>query len=191
MKRMMTVLIGLGVAGWMQAANAEDGDGLAGLFPDGLLNAAGEEVSLDTLNGKEVIGIYFSAHWCPPCRKFTPELVKYRDSQTDDIEVVFVSSDKTEEKQFEYMKETGMKGPTVKYKSDAANALKKKYEISGIPTLVMVDSDGKLLTREGRKMVSDKVPAAKVAKARVVKEEYKCGNCDKTHTRDKLVFEES
>ena len=24
----------------------------------------------------KVVGIYFSAHWCPPCRSFTPELVK-------------------------------------------------------------------------------------------------------------------
>jgi len=23
-----------------------------------------------------VLGLYFSAHWCPPCRAFTPELLK-------------------------------------------------------------------------------------------------------------------
>ena len=28
------------------------------------------------LEGK-VIGIYFSAHWCPPCRGFTPKLVEW------------------------------------------------------------------------------------------------------------------
>jgi nucleoredoxin len=190
MKHLMTVLMGLCLVSYSFSAVAADGEGLAALFPDGLLSAEGEAVSLNALKGKEVVGIYFSAHWCPPCRKFTPELVKYRDSQPDDIEVVFVSSDKSEEKQFEYMKETGMKGPTVKYKSDSAKALSEKYEIRGIPTLVMVDGNGELLTREGRKMVTDKVPAAKIAKARVVKEEYKCDSCDKTHTRDKLVFDE-
>jgi len=26
----------------------------------------------DALAGKEVIMLYFSAHWCPPCKIFTP-----------------------------------------------------------------------------------------------------------------------
>nr|XP_054775617.1 uncharacterized protein LOC129284187 [Lytechinus pictus] len=30
-------------------------------------------LSLDSLKGK-VLGIYFSAHWCPPCKTFTPVL---------------------------------------------------------------------------------------------------------------------
>lgn len=29
----------------------------------------------DAFKDVEAIGIYFSAHWCPPCRSFTPELV--------------------------------------------------------------------------------------------------------------------
>merc|ERR1712110_541325 len=36
----------------------------------------------DAVVGKEAIagktlGIYFSAHWCPPCRGFTPTLAKH------------------------------------------------------------------------------------------------------------------
>ena len=34
-----------------------------------------EEVSIDELKGPgKVIGLYFSAHWCPPCKTFTPQL---------------------------------------------------------------------------------------------------------------------
>ena len=37
-------------------------------FGKELVNAKGEKVATATLKGKTV-GIYFSAHWCPPCRK--------------------------------------------------------------------------------------------------------------------------
>lgn len=49
------------------------------------------------LNGK-VVGIYFSAHWCPPCRQFTPLLVQTYNklrAEGKEFEVVFVSSDKS------------------------------------------------------------------------------------------------
>ena len=41
--------------------------------------------------------LYFSAHWCPPCRGFTPELVKaYAKLKAAgrNFEVVFISSDR-------------------------------------------------------------------------------------------------
>ena len=56
------------------------------------------------------VAIYYSAHWCPPCRAFTPKLVEwYKEFKPkhEDFELVFASSDKSEEAQFEYMKETG------------------------------------------------------------------------------------
>ena len=41
------------------------------------------------------MGIYFSAHWCPPCRGFTPKLVEwYNEQASDKLEIVFVSSDR-------------------------------------------------------------------------------------------------
>ena len=46
------------------------------IFPDVenlLKNSLNSSVSC--LNDKEVVGLYFSAHWCHPCRGFTPVLV--------------------------------------------------------------------------------------------------------------------
>jgi nucleoredoxin len=51
----------------------------------------------DALNGKALVGIYFSAHWCPPCRGFTPVLKDTYDElkeQNKGFEIVFVSSDR-------------------------------------------------------------------------------------------------
>ncbi len=52
------------------------------------------------MNGKEVIGLYFSAHWCGPCRSFTPKLADAYDELIKlgkSFEVVFLSSDDSEE----------------------------------------------------------------------------------------------
>ena len=43
------------------------------------LNTYGKtSVDLQTFAGDSpLVGIYFSAHWCPPCRGFTPKLVEF------------------------------------------------------------------------------------------------------------------
>ena len=127
--------------------------GLEELFPGPILDSKGKEVSKDVLAGKTV-GIYFSAHWCPPCRTFTPNLVKFRDQNKKDFEVVFVSSDRNTKAQMDYMNETGMKWFTLPHRSDAANALAKKFEVRGIPALIIVSEDGKTITKNGRGDVS-------------------------------------
>lgn len=169
-------------------AGPSDAPGLSALFPDGLVTAEGKPVALDTLQDK-VVGVYFSAQWCGPCRRFTPELVKYHEANRDHFEVVFVSSDRSEDAKSKYMTEAGMAWPAVKWNSDAANALKSRYEISGIPTLVMLRDDGATLTRDGRSMVMEGTPAQRLLTARLETEEYMCGHCDKVHTRQKLVYD--
>jgi len=43
-----------------------------------LLKKDGTVVSADSaLADKKIIGFYFSAHWCPPCRLFTPALAEF------------------------------------------------------------------------------------------------------------------
>jgi len=133
--------------------------GLEDLFPGPLLDSKGTEVSKDTLAGK-TIGIYFSASWCPPCRTFTPKLVKFRDDNKKDFEVVFVSSDRSPKDQMGYMKKASMKWYTLPHRSGPANALAKKYGVRGIPSLIIVSPDGKTITKNGRGDVSGKPKTA-------------------------------
>jgi len=47
-----------------------------------------------------VICLYFSAHWCPPCKSFTPILANfYKEINRDKkrLEIIFMSMDKTEQ----------------------------------------------------------------------------------------------
>ena len=159
-------------------------------FPEGIINIAGEPVDMDALKGK-VVGMYFSAHWCGPCRAFTPKLVEYRNKYKDNFEVVFVSSDRSAEDQATYMKEANMPWPTMKFRSDAANTLGERYAVRGIPALILLAADGSVLSKEGRGMVQDGVDMAKVQAGKFSreKEEYKCGRCDKMHTREKIVIQ--
>ena len=58
-----------------------------------ILDKSGNKVTVESLHGK-LVGIYFSAHWCPPCRNFTPQLAqKYADFQNagHPFEIIFVS----------------------------------------------------------------------------------------------------
>ena len=129
------------------------GASLEKLLPEQLHNANGDTVSRDSLEGK-IIGVYFSARWCPSCRSFTPSLVKFRDANKADFEVVFVSSDRDARTQDKYMTSYKMQWPAVKYGSPAARNLKKHFKVGTIPTLVILGPDGRPLTTDGRGAVS-------------------------------------
>jgi len=96
-----------------------------------------------------------SAHWCPPCRGFTPQLAKWYtdDLKAKGLEVVFVSSDKDQGAFDEYYGE--MPWVAVPWSSkDIKSALDKKYKVQGIPTLIVLDGEGNLMTKDGRSAVS-------------------------------------
>jgi len=118
-----------------------------------LVDAKGNKVETSSLAGK-VIGLYFSASWCGPCKMFTPELVKFRDRNDEKFEVVFVSSDRSAEDQQEYMKDYDMEWSAIPYDSPLRQELGAKYEVRGIPSLVIVDDQGNLITKDGRSEIS-------------------------------------
>ena len=102
----------------------------------------------EELAPKQIYGLYFSAHWCPPCRKFTPQLVAYYTQIAHDhpeFEIIFVSADKSAEDMATYMRESGMPWLAIEYGKLANVPALQKYAGRGIPDLVIVDASGKVL----------------------------------------------
>lgn len=97
---------------------------------------------------KKLIGLYFSAHWCGPCRKFTPQLVAYYNKVAaahPEFEIVFVSNDKTAAEMEGYVREAQMPWPVVAFENAVKNGALDKYAGTVIPCLVIVDDTGKVV----------------------------------------------
>jgi len=127
------------------------------LFGETLQSKSGEVSVVAALRGKTAVGIYFSAHWCPPCRGFTPQLAKsYKNFlASKGMEIIFVSSDRSEKDFQSYYKE--MPWLAVPYsRRDLHQALNKKFKVQGIPSLIVLDETGQVITTDGRtKVASD------------------------------------
>jgi nucleoredoxin len=124
------------------------------IFGEQLLTKEGLKPTGEVLSGKSAVGIYFSAHWCPPCRGFTPELANMYSTtfKGKGMEIVFVSSDKDEAAFTEYYGD--MPWTALPFdKRDLKGTLSKKYKVKGIPSLVILGPDGKTITTDGREAV--------------------------------------
>jgi nucleoredoxin len=103
----------------------------------------------EELEKKKLIALYFSAHWCAPCRKFTPELVDYYNrvaTQHPEFEIVFVSFDKSQFAMETYMREANMPWPAIDFQKLKGKDAIRKYAGNGIPCLVLVDATGKVIS---------------------------------------------
>jgi nucleoredoxin len=101
------------------------------------------------LASKKLIGLYFSGHWCPPCRKFTPELVEFYNRvapQHPEFEILFVSVDHSEFAMQTYMREANMPWPAIDYSKIRGKDAITRYVGPGVPCLVLVDANGKVLS---------------------------------------------
>jgi nucleoredoxin len=101
------------------------------------------------LASKKLIAVYFSAHWCGPCRKFTPQLVEYYNRvapQHPEFEIVFYSHDRSPADFETYMRETNMPWPAIDFPKLKGKQGLSKDAGPGIPSLVLFDSTGHLIS---------------------------------------------
>lgn len=98
----------------------------------------------DALGGKEFVLLYASAHWCPPCRQFTPMLANWYKSARNHVEVVFLSCDHDANGFKNYF--ATHPWMAVDFDDDAREELLGAIRVSGIPRLVVLSgSTGKII----------------------------------------------
>jgi len=125
------------------------------LLGEELISKGGQKSSTSELEGK-VIALYFSAHWCPPCRQFTPLLAATYATITKDkkpFEIVFVSSDQNESQFNTYFDTMPWKSLPFQDRTRKA-ALSEQFGVKGIPTLIVLGADGQVISRDGRSEVA-------------------------------------
>ncbi|MCG9896047.1 MAG: TlpA family protein disulfide reductase [Fimbriimonadaceae bacterium] len=114
----------------------------------------GNFTSLEALRGKVVI-LDFFAHWCGPCKASFPDLRDmYADLKGRGIEIVHATRlygsfgaerDLTPEQELQkmtgFVKDNGLVWPVVYVSADDY----KDYGVSGIPHIVLIDAEGKVV----------------------------------------------
>lgn len=116
-----------------------------------------EECHLEQIQDCKFVLLFFSAGWCAPCDQFLQVLKDfYNEVNLNEkvVEILYVSCDH-DEAQF---KESYAKMPwiSVPYNNPLHNDLKKKFEIIGVPVVLVCEAQtGFVVTHKGRKDIFD------------------------------------
>ena len=118
----------------------------------------------EALRGSEVIGLYFSASWCGPCKRFTPmlrDVYNILKQSGKSFEIIFVSSDSDDDSFEQYYGAMPWLAIPFDDTDVREGDLPHRFGCSGIPHLVLLDGrTGKEITRDGTEIIGQFGPAA-------------------------------
>ena len=105
----------------------------------------GRTVSLADFRGQKKVVIAFWASWCGPCRLEMPALIEFykkNHSDSSDFEILAVSIDEDTKEAENFATSQKLNFPVL---LDPAENVAKAYEVEGIPTMFVIDKDGRIL----------------------------------------------
>lgn len=107
-----------------------------------LKNLNNEEMTLSSFKGKYAL-LDFWGTWCGWCIKGMPDMKKYYAKYKDKLEIVGIDCGDTEKKWREGVEEHQL--PWTNLYNDKNNDVTVKYAISGYPTKILIDQEGKIV----------------------------------------------
>ncbi|KAE8911758.1 hypothetical protein PF005_g2956 [Phytophthora fragariae] len=129
-----------------------------------LVSRRGETSTREALAHKSVVGLYFTASTCHPCRAFTPVLATaYRNmtlnaykslAMKDQLDVVLLSVDRSPVAFHDALLQTPFLAVPF-HRREVVQDLWKRYDVKTIPTLIFVDANGDVVEREGRRFIEN------------------------------------
>lgn len=118
--------------------------GVGATVPDFTLpDARGRAVSLSDYRGQVVV-LDFWASWCPPCRAAIPAMDRLHTRYRDRGVVVLGINVNDNKDPGEFMLSMGASYPTLL----RGEAVADDFRVRGIPTIIVVGVDGKVLYRD-------------------------------------------
>ena len=133
-------------------ANDAEQSWLIRTFGESLEMPNGKTISPTELEGK-MLGLYFSGQGCGWCRRFTPRLLRFRNSLQSlgvPFEVILVSEDGDSSKMAKHIKEEHLPFPAIPYDSIKRIKLIKNKVKPGIPILEVLGKNGEVIVKDGR-----------------------------------------
>jgi peroxiredoxin len=103
----------------------------------------GERVRLKDLRGK-VVMLNFWASWCPPCRDELPTVAKLYGEFKDKGLAVYGVNDEDRGTAKKYLEKASLALPTLDDSSQKTHGL---YHVTSIPTVFLIDENGKVVKR--------------------------------------------
>jgi len=139
-------------AGKLQA-RGPDSFSLPAQEPNPAVGIQAPDFTLTRLNGMawnlarmrgNIVLVNFWASWCEPCRQELPQLQRLYERYSDDGLVVIGVSDEDPGKARQFLEERGIGYPSL---HDDTGSVMQSYQITAIPTSLIIGRDGQLLWR--------------------------------------------
>lgn len=105
----------------------------------------GRTVSLKDFRGQKKVVVSFWASWCGPCRLEMPALTdfyKRNHDDSSDFEILAVSIDEDPKAASAFATAQKLNFPVL---LDANQKIAEAYQVDGIPTMFIIDKDGRII----------------------------------------------